>query len=122
MIKIDLARTIAERMDTTLKQADEFLTIWTDLVGECLSTGEPVQLANFGQFSVRFVPEHTGRNPKTGEVLQVPANYYPMFRAGKGLREKVALINNPAADKAKTTKKSLSKLPRSKKQPTTELS
>ena len=65
MIKIDLSRSIAERMDITIKQADEFLNVWTDLVGECLQKGEPVQLAGFGGFGSRYVPEHQGRNPKT---------------------------------------------------------
>ena len=90
MIKIDLSRTIAERMNTTIKQADEFINVWTDLVGECLEKGAPVQLAGFGQFTVRFVPEHTGRNPKTGEALHVPACSYPIFKAGKGLKDRVA--------------------------------
>lgn len=77
-------------MNTTLKQADEFLNIWTDLVGECLEKGDPIQLAGFGQFTVRFVPEHTGRNPKSGEALLVPACNYPIFKAGKGLKDRVA--------------------------------
>lgn len=115
MIKIDLSRSIAGRMDITIKEADEFITVLTDLVGECLQKGEPVLLAGFGQFSVRFVPEHTGRNPKTGENLQVPASYYPMFRAGKKLKEQVACINAQSEKEVKTRNSSTNKKTRSAK-------
>ncbi len=98
MIKLDLSRAIAERMNITIKQADEFLNVWTDLVGECLEKGEPVQLTGFGSFSLRNIPEHRGRNPKTGEVLTVPACHYPMFKAGKGLKERVAKLNPAVVD------------------------
>jgi len=90
MIRIDLARAMAERMDITLKDADTFLTIFMDVVGEILEKGEKVQLAGFGGYALRYVPKHQGRNPKTGEVLTVPACHYPIFKAGKGLKERVA--------------------------------
>lgn len=106
MIKIDLSRTIAERMGITIKQTDEFLNVWTDLVGECLEKGDPVQLAGLGQFTVRFVPKHTGRNPKSGEALLVPACYYPIFKAGKGLKDRVAKYQ-PTVEQAETDAKAI---------------
>lgn len=92
MIKIDLARTISEKLSITQKEADALLTAFMDAIGESLEKGEKVQLAGFGAFGVRYVPGHQGRNPKTGEVLPaaVPASYYPTFKAGKGLKERVA--------------------------------
>lgn len=90
MIKIDLARTLGERMDITIKDADEFLIVFMDVVGEILEKGGKVQLAGFGGFDLRYVPEHQGRNPRTGEVLTVPACHYPTFKAGKGLKDRVA--------------------------------
>lgn len=95
IIKIDLARTLGERMDITIKDADEFLTVFMDIVGEILEKGEKVQLAGFGGFDLRYVPEHQGRNPKTGEVLTIPACYYPTFKAGKGLKERVTKCTKP---------------------------
>lgn len=90
MIKIDLARTLAERLGTTQKEADDFLKAFIEVVGETLENGKPLQLAGFGQFTLRHIPEHQGRNPKTGKEILVPACYYPIFRAGKGLKERVA--------------------------------
>lgn len=90
MIKIDLARTLGERMNITLKDAEEFLTVFMEVVGETLEKGEKIQLAGFGLFDVRYVPEHQGRNPKTGEVLTIPSCYYPVFKAGKGLKDRIA--------------------------------
>lgn len=90
MIKIDLARSLSERMNITLKDAEELLTVFMDEVGETLEKGEKIQLAGFGLFDVRYVPEHQGRNPKTGEVLTIPSCYYPVFKAGKGLKDRVA--------------------------------
>ena len=94
MNKLDLARSISERMDINLRQADHFLNSFMELVGEALEKGGKVQLAGFGTFSMRFVAARKGRNPKTGESLDVPACYYPNFKAGKGLKERVARFEN----------------------------
>lgn len=90
MIKIDLAHVLSERMEIPLKHADEYLTIFMDVIGETLEKGEKVQLAGFGAFSSRYVPEHQGRNPKTGESLTISGCHYPIFKPGKGLRDRVA--------------------------------
>ena len=95
MIKIDLARSLRERMNITLKDAEELLTVFMDVVGETLEKGEKIQLAGFGLFDVRYVPEYQGRNPKTGEVLTIPSCYYPVFKAGKGLKDRVAKCQQP---------------------------
>ncbi len=99
MIKIDLSRTISERTNTPMKEVDQFIAVFTDVVGETLEKGDEIKLAGFGVFGVRHVPEHKGRNPKTGEQLTIPACYYPVFKAGKGLRERVADCKKPIADK-----------------------
>ena len=105
MNKIDLARGISERMDdVNLKQADQFLNSFVELVGEALENGEKVQLAGFGIFSLRFVAARKGRNPKTGESLEVPASYYPNFKAGKGLKDRVASYKSPTTETEKPSK------------------
>lgn len=90
MVKIDLARTIAEKLEITQKEADDFLTTFMEVVGNSLEKGEKIQLSGFGIFGLRYVPEHKGRNPKTAEHLVVPACFYPVFKAGKGLKDRVA--------------------------------
>lgn len=90
MIKSDLTHILWEKLNITQKDADKLLTTFMEVVGETLEKGEKVQLAGFGVFDLRYLPEHQGRNPKTGEVLTVPACHYPIFRAGKGLKDRVA--------------------------------
>ncbi len=90
MIKIDLARALAGKLEISLKDAEDYLTTLIEVIGETMEQGEKVHLAGFGNFGLRYVPEHQGRNPKTGESLTVPAGYYPIFKAGKGLKDSVA--------------------------------
>ncbi|OPY55803.1 MAG: DNA-binding protein HU [Pelotomaculum sp. PtaU1.Bin035] len=91
MIKIDLARAMAQKTGTTLKTADRFLEAFVEAVGVALERGEKVQLAGFGTFEVRSWGERPGRNPRTGEELVVPAGRHPAFRAGKKLKERLAV-------------------------------
>lgn len=67
MIKIDIARSIAEQMNIHTKDAETFLTVFTDIVGDSLASGEPVRLAGFGTFDIRDVAAHEAKNPKTGD-------------------------------------------------------
>ena len=104
MIKIDLSRTISERINVPMKVVDQFIAVFTAVVGETLSKGDEIKLAGFGVFGVRHVHEHQGRKPKAGEQLTIPACYYPVFKAGKGLRERVADCKKPIADKDLSSK------------------
>jgi len=54
-----------------------------------LSGGERIEIRGFGSFDVHYRPPRIGRNPKSGEVVSVPAKFIPHFKAGKGLREGV---------------------------------
>lgn len=89
MIKIDLVRKISERKDCSLKESEEFLNIFLDEVVTTLARHEKLILAGFGIFEVRFREAKTGRNPKNGEAVAIPATYYPAFKPGKLLREQV---------------------------------
>lgn len=99
MIKIELTRTLSKRLSITQKDADEFLNIFIDVVGETLENGDKIQLAGFGVFDMRYVPEHQGRNPKTGDLLTVPACHYPFFKAGKSLKDRVAKCKQSVDEK-----------------------
>lgn len=89
MIKIDLARILAEKQECTLKQSQEFVNAAIDEIGYALERGERVLLAGFGCFEVRQRESRQGRNPKTGQELVIPSAKYPAFRAGKLLKERL---------------------------------
>ena len=59
-------------------------------VSEALKKGDTVTLVGFGTFAVKERAARTGRNPKTGEPLNIPASKVPSFKAGKGLKDAVA--------------------------------
>jgi integration host factor subunit beta len=60
-----------------------------DALAKHLAQGSRIEIRGFGSFSLSYRPPRTGRNPKTGEKVQVPAKYVPHFKAGKELRERV---------------------------------
>lgn len=54
-----------------------------------LSSGERIEIRGFGSFSLHYRPPRAGRNPKTGDSVELPGKYVPHFKPGKELREKV---------------------------------
>ncbi len=58
-------------------------------VAEALACGGRVELRGFGAFSVKNRPARTGRNPRTGEAVQIPEKQVPFFKTGKDLRERL---------------------------------
>jgi integration host factor subunit beta len=60
-----------------------------DAMAKSLSQGQRIEIRGFGSFGLNYRPPRTGRNPKSGEKVQVPAKYVPHFKAGKELRERV---------------------------------
>lgn len=90
MNKGELVDKIAEKANVTKKQADSVLTAALDSIVEAVSSGEKVTLVGFGAFEPRERKAREGRNPKTGEKMQIPATTVPAFSAGKLFKEKVA--------------------------------
>jgi integration host factor subunit beta len=74
-----------------LSLADAELAVKTmlDTMIKNLIEGNRIEIRGFGSFSLNYRPPRTGRNPKTGEQVAVPAKYVPHFKAGKELRERV---------------------------------
>lgn len=66
-----------------------------EAIGDALVRGDRVEIRGFGSFGVNYRPPRTGRNPKTGELVDVPAKYVPHFKAGKELRERVEQSSAP---------------------------
>jgi integration host factor subunit beta len=60
-----------------------------DAMAECLARGERIEIRGFGSFRLNYRPPRTGRNPKSGKSVEVPAKYVPHFKIDKELRERV---------------------------------
>jgi len=87
--KSELISAIAENADLTKAAAGRALDATIDAVTESLKNGEPVTLIGFGTFEVRDRAARSGRNPRTGETIQIKAAKNPAFKAGKALKEAV---------------------------------
>lgn len=89
MNKADLVTSMANKSGLTKKDAEKALKSFIESIEEALTSGDKVQLVGFGTFEVKERAEKTGRNPRTGEPLHIPASKVPAFKAGKELKEKV---------------------------------
>ena len=72
-----------------LADVDAALNVILKAMTEALIRNDRIELRGFGSFSLNYRPPRLGRNPKTGERVQVPAKYVPHFKAGKEMRERV---------------------------------
>lgn len=90
MIKSELIDALAaENAHMTRSEVERVVNIVLDGMTTALSEGGRVELRGFGAFSVRERPARAGRNPRTGEAVQVPAKSVPFFKSGKELRERL---------------------------------
>ena len=89
MNKQDLILQLANKEQLTQKKADEIVTTTLESIMKALSKGEKVTLVGFGTFEARKRRERKGRNPKTGEAIQIPASVAPKFSAGKQFKQSV---------------------------------
>jgi DNA-binding protein HU-alpha len=89
MLKPELIKAVAEEADLSQAKATEVVTAFTDQISAAVARGESVALIGFGTFSIRNREARTGRNPQTGESLQIPASRTVAFKPGKGLKENV---------------------------------
>jgi DNA-binding protein HU-beta len=89
MNKTDLINSVADHAGLSKADATKAVESVIDAVTNALRGGDQVALVGFGTFSVRDRAARTGRNPRTGETIQIPASRNPVFKAGKGLKEAV---------------------------------
>ena len=89
MNKQELIENIAESADITKAAAGRALDSMIDSITDSLKQGDSVVLVGFGTFSVRDRAARTGRNPQTGEEIQIKAAKVPAFKAGKALKDAV---------------------------------
>lgn len=83
MRKKDIAILIKKKFCIPLSKANKIVSIFFKSIAEALKKGEEVQLRGFGSFRLRERKERIGRNPKTGEKVQVKSKKVPYFKQGK---------------------------------------
>lgn len=89
MNKSELIEAIAEEADIPKSAAERALNAFTATVSKGLTEGDSVVLVGFGTFSIKERAARTGRNPKTGEAIEIAAAKVPHFKPGKSLKDAV---------------------------------
>jgi DNA-binding protein HU-beta len=89
MTKQDLIEALAKRVDCSKSCAANCLNVILDEIGKSLAKGKDVVLTGFGTFSVVKRKARVGRNPRTGEKINIPASKAPKFKPGKALKQLV---------------------------------
>ncbi len=87
MTKSELIEAITTRGEITKARAELVVNCVFDTMTEALQRGEGIEIRGFGSFTVRHYKAYTGRNPRTGQAVDVPAKRLPFFKVGKELRE-----------------------------------
>src|SRR5205809_3552715 len=94
MTKADLVEEVAKVTELTRKDSEVIVDTLFESVIKALKTGDKLEVRGFGSFRVRQRNARVGRNPKTGEKVEVPAKRVPYFKPSKELKD---LINDGAA-------------------------
>ncbi|MDT7540395.1 MAG: integration host factor subunit beta [Acidobacteriota bacterium] len=100
MTKAELVEDVAQAAELTKKDAERLVEIVFESIIDTLNSGEKIELRGFGSFRVRERGARRGRNPKTGDPVDIPAKRVPYFKPGKELKE---LINEPHAGSPSTS-------------------
>jgi len=98
MLRSELIEKLAAKYDhLPAGDLERVVAIILDEIGDALARGDRVELRGFGAFSVRHRDARKGRNPRTGEAVDVPAKSVPFFKAGKELRARINGGKDPEA-------------------------
>ncbi len=89
MTKNELVQRISEKAGISKKEANEALSATISTFSDTLKKGDGITIVGFGSFSVTQRAARTGRNPQTGETIQIPARKSVRFKPGKSLKEAV---------------------------------
>ena len=89
MNKTDLIAAVAQNAELTKKDAEAAVSAVIESITNALCAGDKVQLVGFGTFEVRAREARTGKNPRTGEAIEIAASKVPAFKAGKALKDAV---------------------------------
>lgn len=89
MNKSEFVDAIAKETGFTKADANKSVDALVDVITNALKAGDQINLVGFGSFSVKERAARSGRNPRTGEVIQIKASKIPAFKAGKALKDAV---------------------------------
>lgn len=89
MNKSELIENLAAKTGYNPKLTDKMVRIFFDRIKAALSAGDKVEIRGFGSFTLKKYKGYIGRNPKTGETVEVKPKQLPVFRTGKDLRSRV---------------------------------
>ncbi len=87
MTKADLVEQVAKETDMTKKDAEQLVEVVFESIIGALNNGDKIELRGFGSFRVRERNARTGRNPKTGATVSIPAKRVAYFKPGKELKD-----------------------------------
>ena len=90
MNKTELIALAAEQAGMTKKDTERCINAAVDAICDALVKGEKVQISGFGTFEMKERKERVGRNPHTGEAVQIPASKVPTFKVSSTLKEKIS--------------------------------
>jgi integration host factor subunit beta len=103
MTKAELVEDVAKAAELTKKDAERLVEIVFESIIDTLNQGEKIELRGFGSFRVRERGARRGRNPKTGDPVNIPAKRVPYFKPGKELKELINEEHAPAQSAATDT-------------------
>ena len=89
MNKSELVSYVADKYQTSKVDGEKFVNKFIEVIEDVLAKGDSIDLVGFGSFEVKKIAERETRNPQTGAKLIVKAHNRPIFKAGKGLKDKV---------------------------------
>ena len=89
MKKRELIERIAKEAEVPMSEAHKHFEAFEEVVTEALKAGEEIQITGFGKFSVKERKAREGRNPQTGQRMEIAAQRVPAFSAGNALKEAV---------------------------------
>ena len=89
MTKTELSAAVAEQAGLSKKDAEKAVSTVLDVIVEALEKGEKVQLVGFGTFEVRERAARTGKNPRTGETIEIAASKVQAFKPGQAMKNRL---------------------------------
>lgn len=89
MNKSELIEALAEKAELPLRDASAITNTILETMSDALAQGESIEIRGFGSFIVKEYKAYNGRNPKTGDKIEVPPKKLPFFKVGKELKERV---------------------------------
>ena len=94
MNKLELIQELKEKCHLTKEEASKVIEIFFGEMTKAFIQGDRVEIRGLCSFFIKDYKSYTGRNPKTGEKVQIPAKRLPFFKCGKELKERVDYLTN----------------------------